>query len=154
MPPKRRVVDASSCANSSKIRDWLRGSMPMPVSTTSSRTRKAPLAIPTVDPDANPPVCINTEPGQLSPKLGEAYVTILPQVPTVLDRLILEEHVIVGNSVSLIVTVNEHVVVLPAASVTRNTFVVVPTGKFDPDDNPAVCTSTEPGQLSPKVGEV
>ncbi len=38
VPPKRRVVDASSWANSSNMRAWFSGAIPTPVSATSSRT--------------------------------------------------------------------------------------------------------------------
>src|SRR5436309_14127354 len=48
-------------------------------------------------------------------------------------------HAITGGSLSLTVTVKLHVAVLPAASVTRNTLVVTPTGKADPLANPPVC---------------
>jgi hypothetical protein len=40
------------------------------------------------------------------------------------------------------------VAVLPAASVTTNVFVVVPTGNAEPLAKPAVCAMLEPGQLS------
>src|SRR5438094_4265808 len=57
-------------------------------------------------------------------------------------------HMIAGGSLSLTVTVKLHVAVLPAASVTRNTLVVTPTGKADPLANPPVCVVTAPAQLS------
>src|SRR5438445_12841952 len=57
-------------------------------------------------------------------------------------------HAITGGSLSLTVTVKLHVAVLPAASVTRNTLVVTPTGKADPLANPPVCVVTAPAQLS------
>src|SRR5438094_4093944 len=56
-------------------------------------------------------------------------------------------HMIAGGSLSLTVTVKLHVAVLPAASVTRNTLVVTPTGKADPLANPPVCVFTSPTQL-------
>src|SRR5688572_33381996 len=43
-----------------------------------------------------------------------------------------------GASVSFTVTVNEHAVLFPAASVTTNVLVVNPTGKVDPDGKPTV----------------
>src|SRR5204862_1526297 len=55
---------------------------------------------------------------------------------------------ITGGSLSVTVTVKLHVAVLPAASVTRNTLVVTPTGKADPLANPPVCVVTAPAQLS------
>jgi len=46
---------------------------------------------------------------------------------------------IVGFSLSVTVTVNEHVAVFPLASVTTKVLVVVPIGKVDPEAKPAVC---------------
>ena len=48
------------------------------------------------------------------------------------------------------VTVNEHVAVLPLASVAVQVTVVVPTGKVDPDAGEQ--TTVTPGQLSEAVG--
>ena len=59
--------------------------------------------------------------------------------------------VIVGISVSLTVTVKEHVAVLPEPSVTVKLLEVVPEGKLDPLANPAVCAKVEPEQLSLKL---
>src|SRR5438552_13043009 len=59
---------------------------------------------------------------------------------------------ITGGSLSLTVTVKLHVAVLPAASVTRNTFVITPTGKADPLANPPVCVVRTPAQLSVPTG--
>ena len=61
---------------------------------------------------------------------------------------------IAGGSLSLTVTVKLHVAVLPAASVTRNTLVVTPTGKADPLANPPVCVVSDPAQLSVPTGAV
>src|SRR3989442_6753904 len=61
---------------------------------------------------------------------------------------------ITGGSLSLTVTVKLHVAVLPAASVTRKTLVVTPTGKTDPLANPPVCVVSAPGQLSLPTGVV
>src|SRR2546426_12196548 len=61
-------------------------------------------------------------------------------------------HPIAGGSLSFTVTVKLHVAVLPAASVTRNTLVVTPTGKAAPLVKPAVCVVTAPGQLSELCG--
>ena len=62
--------------------------------------------------------------------------------------------IIVGASLSSTVTLIEHVAVLPAASVTVNTFVVVPAGKDDPLASPELCTVVAPLQLSVPVGAV
>src|SRR5436309_13235071 len=65
----------------------------------------------------------------------------------------LDGQLMAGGSLSVTVTVKLHVAVLPAASVTRNTLVVTPTGKADPLANPPVCVVTAPAQLSvPKIG--
>src|SRR6266511_8253 len=61
---------------------------------------------------------------------------------------------IAGGSLSLTVTVKLHVAMLPAASVTRKTLVVTPTGKPDPLANPPVCAVSAPGQLSLPTGVV
>jgi hypothetical protein len=53
---------------------------------------------------------------------------------------------------SLMVTVNWHVVVFPAASVARNTFVVVPTGKVEPLARPEIWAVVVPAQLSVATG--
>ena len=66
----------------------------------------------------------------------------------------LEGQVIVGFSVSLTVTVNEHDAVLPDASVTVKVFVVVPVGNVLPLACPAVCAVVAPAQLSVPVGVV
>ena len=55
---------------------------------------------------------------------------------------------------SVTVTVNEQVAVLPKASVTKNVFVVEPTGKDAPLPKPAVCVVVEPAQLSVPTGVV
>ena len=62
--------------------------------------------------------------------------------------------VITGGSLSFTVTVKLHVAVLPAASVTRKTLVVTPTGKADPLANPPVCVVNAPAQLSVPTGAV
>ena len=83
-----------------------------------------------------------------------AKVTTLVQAPAVAAWVILAGQVIVGNSLSLITTVNEQVAELPAASVTRKIFVVVPTGNAAPLANPAICVVDCPAQLSAPTGAV
>jgi hypothetical protein len=56
-----------------------------------------------------------------------------------------------GPSVSVTVTVNEQVAVLPAASVAAEVTVVVPTGNTLPDAGTELTVT--PGQLSVAVGE-
>ena len=59
-----------------------------------------------------------------------------------------------GSSLSVMVTVNEHVAVLPLASVTLKVLVVVPTGNVAPLAKPAVWIVVGPEQLSEPTGEV
>ena len=59
-----------------------------------------------------------------------------------------------GASLSVTVTVNEHVAVFPATSVTWNVFVVTPTGNDEPLGKPDVCVVLGPVQLSVPVGAV
>jgi hypothetical protein len=56
-----------------------------------------------------------------------------------------------GASVSLTVTVNEQLDMLPEASVTEQVTVVVPTGNVEPDAGLHVGEPT-PGQLSLTIG--
>ena len=58
---------------------------------------------------------------------------------------------ITGFSVSLTVTVNEQLAVLPAASVAVLVTVVVPFGKVEPEGG--LLTTVTPGQLSVAVTE-
>ena len=66
----------------------------------------------------------------------------------------LDGQVIVGTWVSTTVTVKLQVDELPAASVTLNVLVVVPTGNVEPLARPAVCNVEAPGQLSVPTGAV
>jgi hypothetical protein len=59
-------------------------------------------------------------------------------------------HVIIGGSVSLTVTVNEHVAVFPDASVAVQVTVVVPSWKVEPEAGTHIAVT--PGQLSEMVG--
>ena len=63
----------------------------------------------------------------------------------------LEGQVSTGESVSTTVTVEEHVAVAPEASVTWNTFVVVPMGNVDPLARPLVRLVVD-AQLSVPTG--
>jgi hypothetical protein len=55
---------------------------------------------------------------------------------------------------STTVTVKLQVVLFPAASVTSNVLVVVPTGKVAPEAKPVVCVVVAPEQLSVPTGVV
>ena len=61
---------------------------------------------------------------------------------------------ILGSSLSVMITVNEHVAELPLASVTLNVLAVVPIGNVAPLARPAVCIVIGPEQLSDPTGEV
>jgi hypothetical protein len=78
------------------------------------------------------------DPTQLSPVVGALYVATALHTPAAALTATLPGQVIVGFCVSDTVTVNEQVLMLPAASVTLNVFVVTPTGKFDPLVKPAI----------------
>ena len=62
--------------------------------------------------------------------------------------------VIVGGILSTTVTVKLQELVLPAASVARKVFVVVPAGKVEPLASPAVWVVVAPLQLSVPTGVV
>ena len=72
-------------------------------------------------------------------------------MPAELGSVELAGQVITGNSVSVMVTVNEQVAVLPLASEMRKVLVVIPIGNMVPDACPEVWVTTEPGQLSEEV---
>ena len=74
------------------------------------------------------------------------------QNPVVFATAMFAGQVIVGNCVSLTVTVKAQVAVVPAASVTLNVFVVTPTANEAPEAKPDVCIVTWLGQLSVPTG--
>ena len=57
-----------------------------------------------------------------------------------------------GCWVLFTVTTKLHVALFPAASVTRNTLVVLPAGKVEPLPRPATCVVAGPAQLSVPTG--
>ena len=87
-------------------------------------------------------------PGQLSAAVT-TKVTLLEHVPENALTTRLVEQVIVGNSVSLTVTVKLQLLVLPCASVAVLVTVVVPAGKLLP--LAGTLTTLTPGQLSAAV---
>ena len=89
------------------------------------------------EPLGNPAVWAIVSPGQLSVDVT-VYVTTASHCPTSLFTGISPGQLIVGFSLSVTITSNEHVAVLPDPSVTTNVFVVVPNGKAEPLGNPAV----------------
>ena len=98
--------------------------------------------VPTKGPSVK--AIINAELGeQLSlavpPKATKVAYEVAPKGVIPQSTVIANGAVTKGTSVSLTVTVNPQVAVLPLASVTRNTFVVVPLGNADPLASPAVC---------------
>ena len=84
-------------------------------------------------------------PGQLSLPVA-LKLTTAPQAPASLHTVIGFGSESVGDSQSLTVTVNEHCAELPAASVTVEFTVVVPTGKTEPEAGEE--TTEKPAQLS------
>ena len=106
----------------------------------ASVTLKVFVVVPTVNaaPLASPAVWLVVALGQLSLPTGAVNVTTLEHWPTSLLPVIFAGQAIAGAWLSEIVTVKEHVVELPDASVTLNVFVVVPTGKAAPLARPAV----------------
>jgi hypothetical protein len=104
------------------------------------------------DPLGSPAICIVDVPGQLSVPTGVLYVTIALHKPFVLLTDMLAGQLMVGNWLSLTVTLKLHVVVLAEASVTLKVLMVVPTGKEEPLANPAICVVTAPAQLSVPTG--
>lgn len=59
-----------------------------------------------------------------------------------------------GKSISLTVTLNEHVAEAPLAAVTLYVTAVVPTEKTAPDAGPPISVVTAPVQLSVPTGSV
>ena len=98
-------------------------------------------------PDGSPAVCTRFSPAQLSSAVT-LNVTTAPHAPASLDTEISDGQTTLGFSLSTTVTLNEHVLVFPAASVTTKVLVVVPMGNVLPDGSPAVCTRFSPAQLS------
>ena len=123
---------------------------------TASVTLNVLVVTPTgnVLPLARPAICVVVGPEQLSVPTGAEYVATLLHIPIVLFSVWFDGQVICGNSVSLIVIVKEHVAVFPAASVTLNVLVVVPTGNVEPLDRPAVWVVVWPAQLTVPMGVV
>jgi hypothetical protein len=78
-------------------------------------------------------------------------LTLAPHCPGVFATVTFDGHVIDGAWVSLTVTVNEHMAVLPLASVAVQETVVVPIGKNEPDAGEQT-TAVLPEQLSAVVG--
>lgn len=70
------------------------------------------------DPEGKPAVCVMAMPGQLSVATGGSQLTVAPHDPGVLKVVMFNGHEVkTGISTSLTFTVNEHMAVLPAASV-------------------------------------
>jgi hypothetical protein len=75
---------------------------------------------------------VEVTPGQLSETLGE-NPTVAEFCPNGADTTVLAGQVIVGRSVSLIVTVNVQLLLLPLASRAVEVTVVMPFGKVEPE---------------------
>lgn len=89
-------------------------------------------------------------PGVLLLTVGGGKLTIAPFLPGSLNTWISAGQMMVGGAPSMTVTLNEQVLVFPAASVAVQVTVVVPTGKNEPDAG--VQEDVRPGQLSVTVG--
>jgi hypothetical protein len=84
---------------------------------------------------------------------GTAHETNAPHTPGLLLTEILAGHEVkTGAWLSFTVTVNEHVLVFPPASVAVNETFVTPIGNVDPLGSPAVCVTMVPAQLSLTTG--
>jgi hypothetical protein len=107
----------------------------------ASVTLKTFVVTPTgnAEPLVRPAVCIVVGSAQLSAPIGAVNVATALQSPASFTLLMFAGQVTVGSWVSLTVTVNPQVAVLPLASVTLKTFVVVPIGNAEPLASPAVC---------------
>jgi hypothetical protein len=90
-------------------------------------------------------------PVQLSLTVGAGYVTTAPHWLGSFDLVMFAGQVMVGGWVSLTVTVNVHVAVLPEASATVQVTVVVPLGKNELEAGVQLGVA-EPVQLSLTVG--
>lgn len=97
------------------------------------------MPIGNADPEGNPAVCVTTSPIQLSVATGATHDTFAKHDPGVLLTLMLAGHELnTGNWLSVTVTVKEQILVLPLASTALYEILVVPMGKDEPEDNPAV----------------
>jgi hypothetical protein len=107
------------------------------------------------EPLGNPDVWDTIVPGQLSVAAGAAQLTTAEQFPASLITFMLPgQEVNTGFSLSVTVTVNEHKLVFPAASLAVNTMLFTPIGNAEPLANPVVCTTETPGQLSLAMGAI
>jgi hypothetical protein len=105
------------------------------------------------DPLAGPLVWVKINPAQLSLAAGATQLTTALQLPGFDETVIFDgQDVKTGNSLSVTVTVNEQIAVLPTASVAVKAILVVPTGKAEPLTGPLVCITETPEQLSLTTG--
>jgi hypothetical protein len=121
------------------------------VSPTPSVTVYVTVVVPIgkTEPLAGPAVRAVVAPGQLSVPTGAVYVAIAPE-GQVGSSVILPGQVMLGDCVSLTVTVNVHEDGLLDASLTVQVTVDVPLGNIDPDGGVQDGVPT-PGQLSDAV---
>ncbi len=107
-----------------------------------------------LEPLAKPAIKAVVDPVQLSAPAGAGYVTIAPHSPGGAVAEMFAGHVIDGAMLSVTVTVNEQSVEAPFPAVTRYVTVVVPTGKVEPLEKPAISDVVEPEQLSVPIGAI
>ena len=123
----------------------------VPVLLAASLTVQVTVVVPfgNVEPDGGEQVGAPT-PGQLSLTVGAGYVTTAEHRFGSVLLVMLTGQMIDGGCVSLIVTVNEQLAVLPEASLAVQVTVVVPFGKAPPDAGEQMTDA--PPQLSEPVG--
>ena len=100
----------------------------------ASVTLKVFVVVPAgnVPPLGTPAIWVVTAPGQLSAPTGVAYVTNAPLTAGSKSAMMSDGQVIVGNCMSLTVTVNEQLAVLFEASIAVHVTVVVPFWNVEP----------------------
>jgi hypothetical protein len=122
-----------------------------PASEATNVTTVTPIG--NADPFGNPVVWLITKPGQLSIAVGAIHPAMALHKPILLFNTIFTGHEVnTGTSLSFTVTVNEQSVIFPLASVAVYVMLVPPIGNADPEGNPAVCVTINPGQLSVATG--
>lgn len=118
----------------------------------ASKTEQVTVVVPLlkVEPEGGMQTGAPT-PGQLSETPGSGNATCVLHWPGAVFAEIFGSGATIGASVSITVTVKEHGLVLPEASLTEQLTVVVPLPKIEPEAGLHVGTPT-PGQLSATAG--
>src|SRR5882724_9918393 len=119
----------------------------MPLASTAVQST---LLTPSGKDDPDGGTQLTFAPGQLSITSGAGKFTAGEQLPGDAVTETLAGHTTFIRSISLTVTVNEHVAVAPAASVATQETVVVPIEKLEPVGGEQ--TTLNVGQLSTAIG--